>query len=197
MIDEQFKEIMQSNVGCAVIMAGSGSDDKRPKDRPDEPSHIEKIVKSLEEFGIPYEVRVCSAHKQPDELKPIIDEYSKVGGLVAYIAVAGGTDALSGTLSFHAVGPVISCPPDTRFADKKRYDNLFNESCLTNPPGSSNAYISRPENVGKLVAQMFAGINPDYAEKLRQLAEAKMESLREDDQKIRAKYAKRQGRGGE
>eukprot|EP00666_Eupelagonemidae_sp_cell4sb_P017931 gene17931-biopygen4662 len=45
------------------------------------------------------------------------------------IGCAGGTDALSGTASFLSNWPVVSCPPDGD-----------NESCLRNPPGSSNAY---------------------------------------------------------
>jgi len=53
MIDEKFKETMQSKTGCAVIMAGSDSD--KP--------HIDKVVESLDKYEIPYEVRICSAHK--------------------------------------------------------------------------------------------------------------------------------------
>ncbi|MCK4590047.1 MAG: AIR carboxylase family protein [Nanoarchaeota archaeon] len=177
-IDETFKAIMQENKGVAVILMGSGSDDV-PKE-PGKPSHIEKIVKSLESYEIPYEVRVCSAHKQPIPLKNIIDEYNAVGGSVAYIAVAGGTDALSGTDSFHAYGTVFSCPPDAP-----------NQSCTTNPPGSPSAYIPDPRNVGKAVAQAFADINPRYKEILQQKNEAKIKSLEEDDKKIHAKYKAR------
>lgn len=179
-IDEAFKKLMQSNIGVAVILMGSDSDDKRKKDKPDEPSHIEKIVSSLETYEVPYEVRVCSAHKQPVKLQGIIDEYNTVSGLVAYIAVAGGEDALSGTASFHAYGLVLSCPPDAP-----------NESCTRNPPGSSNAYIPRPENVGKAVAQAFAGINPKYREILEQENTVKVAKLDRADGEIQAKYAAR------
>ena len=65
------------------------------------------------------------------------------------IAVAGGTDALSGTLSFHSLHPVVSCPPDPP-----------NESCLRNPPGSSNATVYSPRNAARFVAQLFAARDP-------------------------------------
>ena len=183
MIDEKFQEVMQSGSGCAVIMAGSGSDDK-PKG--EKPSHIEQIAEGLEKWGIPYQVRICSAHKQPDTLMEVINEYNAVGGSVAYVAVAGGTDALSGTLSFHALGPVISCPPDAP-----------NQSCVTNPPGSSNAYIARPGNVGKFIAQIYAGVNEDIKNRLVAANAKKIGSLITDDNKIMAKYAERQTGGDE
>jgi len=167
MIDEKFKETMQSKTGCAVIMAGSDSD--KP--------HIDKVVESLDKYEIPYEVRICSAHKQPDTLMEMINEYNDVGGLVAYVAIAGGTDALSGTLSFHAMGPVISCPPDAP-----------NESCLTNPPGSSNTYIPEPANVGKFIAQLYAGVNPRFKELLIQFNDEKVEQLQQQDKTLRKEY---------
>ena len=140
MIRDEFRRAMLSGTGCAVIMAGSGSDS----------SHIEKIVDSLNKYHIPHDVRICSAHKQPEKLVALIREYNEVCGLVAFVAVAGGTDALSGALSFHALAPVISSPPDGD-----------NGSCLRNPSGSSNAYISKPANVGRFIAQMYAGVNPE------------------------------------
>lgn len=167
MIDEKFKKIMRSNKGCAVIMAGSDSDKE----------HIDKIVKSLNQYEVPYQVRICSAHKQPDKLLEIIKEYNEVGGSVAYVAVAGGTDALSGTLSFHVFGPVISNPPDAP-----------NESCLKNPPGSSNSYIQDPKNVGKYIAQMYSGLNPRFREIIDTENKKKIEKLNEADITLSAEY---------
>jgi phosphoribosylaminoimidazole carboxylase PurE protein len=172
-IDEKFKEIMKSNKGCAVIMAGSGSDEP----------HIAEIAKSLDLYAIPYQVRICSAHKQPSTLHEIIDEYNAVKGTYAIVAVAGGTDALSGTASFHALAPVISCPPDS-----KKYANGINETCLQNPPGSSNVYIKRAGNVGRFIAQMYAGVNPEYAERLLDQNRKKLVSLQKSDVELKEKF---------
>ncbi|TKJ17226.1 hypothetical protein CEE44_01690 [Candidatus Woesearchaeota archaeon B3_Woes] len=178
MIDDQIRELIEQGHGFAVIMAGSGSDDK-PKQE-GKPSHIEKIADSLEFHAIPYDVRVCSAHKQPDKLMEMIGEYNQFNQPLAIIAVAGGTDALSGTVSYHSLHPVISCPPD-----------VPNESCLTNPPGSSNAYIARPENVGKFLSQMFSSVHPGARDLLNDRNYRKVESLQGDDITIRQKYQRR------
>ena len=156
---------MESKKGCAVIMAGSDSDE----------SHIGEVVKSLQKYEVPYDVRIFSAHKQPGELERVIRDYNEVLGSIAYVAVAGGTDALSGTLSYHALGPVISCPPD----------GLENRTCLTNPPGSSNATIYRAANVGRFIAQIYSRVNPRFREILERENVAKINSLREADAKFR------------
>ena len=156
----EFEKIVNSMKGAAIIMAGSDSDKE----------HIEKIGKSLERYGIPYDVRICSAHKQPGKLESIIEQLNLTHGSAVIVAVAGGTDALSGTASYLALYPVVSCPPDAP-----------NDSCLRNPPGSSNAYIQNPNNVGRFVAQIYAGINPKVRELLEAEKVSKVGSLNKAD----------------
>merc|ERR1712110_323386 len=102
------------------------------------------------------EIRICSAHKQPARLEALVAEYGKSGRPVMMVGCAGGTDALSGTASYLANFPVVSCPPDG-----------MNNTCLTNPPGSSNACIIKPANVAKFAAQMFARSSEDVAKALK------------------------------
>jgi phosphoribosylcarboxyaminoimidazole (NCAIR) mutase len=90
------------------------------------------------------------------------------------VAVAGGTDALSGTLSFHADQPVVSCPPDG-----------LNQSCLTNPPGSSNATILKPGNVARFIAQMYSAVNPRLKELLGSSRTEKIRQLEAKDEEMR------------
>merc|ERR1711869_92684 len=87
--------------------------------------------------------------KQPGRLQAVIAEYSKSQDPIMMVGCAGGTDALSGTASYLANFPVVSCPPE---ASKSEVNN----TCLTNPPGSSNAFILKPANVAKFAAQMFS-----------------------------------------
>jgi len=44
-------------------------------------------------------------------------------------------------------------------------DNI-NMTCLTNPPGSSNAFIAKPNNIAKFAAQYFASMNPEVSKAL-------------------------------
>merc|ERR1712178_24988 len=123
----------------------------------------------LAKFKIESESRICSAHKQPARLQSVIEEYSKAGRPLMMVGCAGGTDALSGTASYLAKFPVVSCPPDG-----------MNNTCLTNPPGSSNGYIMKPANVAKFAAQFFAlqcpqvsaALDASIAEKVDKLEKA-------------------------
>jgi len=167
MSSDSFLEKARAKQGCAVVVAGSNSDR----------GHIERIVESLAAYRIPYEVRVCSAHKAPGALLELIREYEEADGAIAFVAVAGGTDALSGSVSFLALNPVISCPPDAP-----------NESCLRNPPGSSNATINDPRNVGRFIAQMYAPFNLEYRELLRRSREEKVRKLAASDREFRDRF---------
>ena len=167
----RFKAIIQKKQGAAVIVAGSSSDRE----------HIKKITDSLRAYGIAHEVRVLSAHKQVREkdIANFLKEYEAFSDcLLAFITVAGGTDALSGTLSFSLPFPVIACAPDAVPAQP-------NLSCLTNPPGSSNACVIRPENTARFVAQLFAWRNPAVAKKLTDEVEEKIKKLRAADETLR------------
>ena len=158
-----FRDSLRGSTGCAVIVAGSDSDK----------AHIDKLASALKTYEIPFEVRICSAHKSPERLLELIRDYESEGSLV-WVAVAGGTDALSGTLAFHADQPVISCPPDG-----------LNQSCLTNPPGSSNAVILRAANVARFITQMYSAVNPRLKDLLQRSRTEKIRHLEQRDQEFR------------
>jgi len=181
-----FRKVVEGGYGGVVILAGSGSDDKSKEEG--KPSHIEKLASGLDSFGVSHEVRIASAHKQPEEVMAAIKHYDSLEGPLVYIAVAGGTDALSGLLSFHTYRPVISCPPDSR-------PPVHNESCLNNPPGSSNLYVARPDNAVRAAVQILSLCNRnEYRVKIRNQITDKVIGLEKDDERIRAKYEERQGR---
>jgi len=168
MITQKFKENVEKGLGGVVILAGSDSD----------AAHIDKLTTSFRKYEIPFEVRIASAHKQGEKLLQLIGEYDALNGPIVYIAVAGGTDALSGTSSHVSVRPTISCPPDG-----------LNMSCLTNPPGSSNAFIQRPENAARFVAQMFSYVNPKCREVIACERTNKISGLEKADEEFRDRYA--------
>merc|ERR1711988_1572609 len=153
--------------GCFVaIMAGSDSD----------MPHLENISKELAKFGIPSGIRICSAHKQPARLEALLEQYNKSVEPTMIVGCAGGTDALSGTASYSSKHPVVSCPPDG-----------MNNTCLTNPPGSSNAFIVKPSNVAKFAAQMFAQSCPSVAVALDKSIKEKITKLEEADAQLQKK----------
>merc|ERR1712164_149806 len=99
--------------------------------------------------------------------------YNKCGRPVMLVGCAGGTDALSGTASYLSMFPVVSCPPDG-----------LNNTCLTNPPGSSNAFICKPTNIAKFAAQMFAHYSPDISAALDASIAEKITKLEKADAQL-------------
>merc|ERR1712039_326560 len=135
--------------------------------------HLEALKKEIGKFKIDAEIRICSAHKQPARLESVINEYNKSNRPLLLVGCAGGTDALSGTASYSAKFPVVSCPPDG-----------MNKTCLTNPPGSSNAFIVKPSNVAKFVAQYLANHCPRVAAALESGIDEKIRKLEQADAQL-------------
>ena len=78
------------------IVAGSTSDKEV----------YEKAEMVLKEGNIPYELKILSAHRDPDKL----DEYIKSSESLVYIAVAGLSAALPGVIASKTQKPVIGVP---------------------------------------------------------------------------------------
>jgi 5-(carboxyamino)imidazole ribonucleotide mutase len=79
-------------------------------------SHAQAIVKTLKTLEIPFQMRVCSAHKATQRLLEILQAYEQSGPLV-YITIAGRSNALSAVVDANTRYPVIACPPySERFA---------------------------------------------------------------------------------
>merc|ERR550537_1373482 len=155
-------------LGKPLVVIAAGSDSDMP--------HLETLKKEIGKFKIEAEIRICSAHKQPARLHSVIAEYNKSDRPVMMVGCAGGTDALSGTASYLANFPVVSCPPDG-----------MNQSCLTNPPGSSNAYILKPANVAKFAAQLFSHRSKEVSSALQENTASKIRKLEEADEQLRKK----------
>lgn len=81
-----------------------GSDSDWPK--------IKKAAMALEEFDVPYEVNVMSAHRTPQ----LVAEYATAAesrGLKVIIAAAGGAAHLAGVVAAHTALPVLGLPVPT------------------------------------------------------------------------------------
>jgi len=68
----------------------------------------DKAVKVLEEHKIPYELRVISAHRNPDELDRYLKESEDSVWVI--IAIAGLSAALPGVIASKTEKPVIGVP---------------------------------------------------------------------------------------
>jgi 5-(carboxyamino)imidazole ribonucleotide mutase len=70
----------------------------------------EKAVKMLEEFEVPHELNMISAHRNPERLA----SYVKNSGADVYICIAGLAAALPGVVAAQTLKPVIGVPKDVK-----------------------------------------------------------------------------------
>ncbi len=137
---------------------------------------------ALEEFGVPYEADVVSAHRMPHEM--IGYGGAAAGrGLKVLIAGAGGAAHLPGMLASVTPLPVIGVPVPLAHLDG--LDSLL--SMVQMPAGIPVATVAvgGARNAGLLAVRILAASDPvlqqrvaDFADQLRQTAQAKGAALR-------------------
>ncbi len=119
-----------------------GSDSDLPK--------VKNCFETLEEFGIPFEIIVSSAHRTPEETKEWVSS-ARSRGLKAIIAVAGGAAHLPGVVASHTTLPVIGVPIETKISGG--LDSIL--SILQMPGGISVATMPAG-SAGGINAALFA-----------------------------------------
>lgn len=63
----------------------------------------------LKRLGVPFALRICSAHRTPERLHEIVREFEDQGGQ-AYICVAGMSAHLAGVVASLTLKPVLAVP---------------------------------------------------------------------------------------
>ena len=111
---------------------------------------MSRAVDVLEHFGVPYEARVVSAHRMPDEMFAYA-EAAADRGLRAIIAGAGGAAHLPGMLSAKTLVPVLGVPVASRHLSGN--DSLL--SIVQMPAGIPTATFAIGE-AGATNAALFA-----------------------------------------
>lgn len=94
-------------------------------------------AKILKEFGIPFEMKVLSAHRVPDETSKFAKAL-KSRDVKVVIAGAGGSAALAGFIASLTPLPVIGIPIET--TDLNGLDSLL--STVQMPPGTPVATVA-------------------------------------------------------
>ncbi len=75
---------------------------------------MKNAVAMLQEFGVPYEAKVVSAHRMPDEMFAYA-ESARGRGVRAIIAGAGGAAHLPGMLAAKTTVPVLGVPVASKY----------------------------------------------------------------------------------
>jgi len=132
--------------------------------------HVKHTTKLLDQFGIAWEMRFISAHRQPAQLHDYIHE-AEAKGVKVFIAVAGLSAALPGVIGSTSQLPVIGVPVPA--GALKGIDAML--SMVQMPGGIPVATVGVGSNGSKNAAVLAAeilGINDtDVAAKLRDYRE--------------------------
>ena len=108
---------------------------------------VQGTFDTLEEFGIPFEARVLSAHRTPDEAADYAKNASS-RGIKVIICAAGMAAHLGGVVAAHTTLPVIGIPVAS--APFNGLDALF--SFVQMPPGIPVAAVTAGKAGGKNAA---------------------------------------------
>ena len=154
-----------------------GSDSDWPK--------IKKAAAALEEFGIPYEKRVMSAHRTPGT----VTEYATTAvkrGLKVVIAAAGGAAHLAGVVAAHTTLPVVGLPVPT--PELGGLDSLLSTVQMPGdvPVVSVAVGMGGPRNAGLFAVQILATSNDDLRQKFEDFKLGLTSKIAEKDAKLQA-----------
>ena len=121
--------------------------------------------KVLDELGVPWEMRISSAHRSPEKTVKYTGEAAQAG-IEVIIAGAGWAAHLAGVAASSTILPVIGVPIDS--SALKGLDALL--STVQMPPGVPVATVSigkgGARNAGVLAAQILALKYPEIRERV-------------------------------
>jgi 5-(carboxyamino)imidazole ribonucleotide mutase len=131
----------------------------------------------LKEFEVPFEARVVSAHRMPDEMFAYAEE-ARERGLRAIIAGAGGAAHLPGMLASKTVIPVLGVPVPSKYL--RGEDSLL--SIVQMPKGIPVATFAIGEagaaNAALFAVAMLAAGDAELARRLAQYRATQNEKAR-------------------
>ena len=139
-------------------------------------------VEILEQFGIPYEKEVVSAHRTPQKMIDYALSARK-RGLKVIIAGAGGAAHLPGMVSSSTTLPVIGVPIKSSNSIDG-WDSIL--SILQMPAGVPVATVSLngAKNAGILAAQILGSNDEEIAKKLRAYREGLKDLVEEMNEEL-------------
>ncbi len=143
-------------------------------------SVMQEAAKVMEEFGVEFEITVCSAHRTPARAHEFAST-AIARGLKVIIASAGGAAHLAGVMAGSTTLPVIGVPINWKL---NGLDALL--STVQMPPGVpvASVGVDGGKNAGLLAIQILATADEnlmnkmvDYKKKMADMVNAKAEKL--------------------
>ena len=148
---------------------------------------VQKAIDTLDEYGVPYEVHVFSAHRTPVQTA----EFSRTArecGFGAIIAAAGKAAHLAGAIAANTTLPVIGIPVKSSTLDG--LDALL--STVQMPAGIpvATVAIDGAANAALLAIQILAVSDSDLAAKIDSARKSASETVLAKNKAIEDKFNK-------
>ncbi|HSB11662.1 MAG TPA: 5-(carboxyamino)imidazole ribonucleotide mutase [Blastocatellia bacterium] len=139
---------------------------------------MSNAAQTLETLAIPFEVRVLSAHRTPDQLFEYV-ESADGRGIEVIIAAAGGAAHLAGVAAAKTLLPVLGVPMESK--SLKGLDSLL--SMVQMPAGIPVATlaIGKPGaiNAALYAAAILGNKHPEFRDAIRRYRETQAKAILE------------------
>jgi 5-(carboxyamino)imidazole ribonucleotide mutase len=136
---------------------------------------MQQATAILERFGIPHEIRVISAHRNPD----LVDEFARTAeerGMVCVICGAGMANHLAGAVAARTALPVIGVP--LAGSSLNGMDSLFSTVQMPRGVPVATVAIDGAVNAAILAAQIIAVRDKDVRARIYEFKESLAEGFR-------------------
>ncbi len=146
---------------------------------------VEKAIGVLQEYGVPFEVRVLSAHRCPEEARDFAAT-AKENGFSVLIAAAGMAAHLAGAVAANTTLPVIGIPCKSTNLDGM--DALLSTVMMPSGIPVATVAIDGAKNAALLAVEILALGDPVLADKLVAAREKEKQAVLAKDAELRAKF---------
>ena len=142
---------------------------------------MSQAAAALDEFGVPYQMLVASAHRSPERTQKIITESERDGAAI-FIAGAGMAAHLPGVVASLTTRPVIGVPLGS--SALQGVDALY--AIVQMPPGIpvASVAIGAGRNAGILAVQILATSDAALAARLKENRTKMAEGVAERSKKV-------------
>lgn len=146
---------------------------------------VEKAIKTLEDYALPFEVHVFSAHRCPQEASHFAST-ARESGFSVLLAFAGMAAHLAGTLAANTTLPVIGVPCCS--GNLQGMDALLSTVMMPSGIPVATVAVDGGKNAALLAIQIMAVEDASLAQKLQKERQANREKLLASDSEIFKKY---------
>ncbi|MFQ5568541.1 MAG: 5-(carboxyamino)imidazole ribonucleotide mutase [Rhodothermales bacterium] len=146
---------------------------------------MQGVADVLNEFDVPFEIRVMSAHRTP-HLAQAWAESARERGMKVIIAGAGGAAHLAGVIAAHTPLPVLGVPVPSRHLNG--LDSLLSTVQMPSGVPVGTLAIGGAKNAALLAVQILAASDPALQGRMVAYKRAMIDRVKDMDARVQAQF---------